>query len=91
MGELVRRSPVLAAALLTFLAGTAAPRAEVGPLEGPNVQSSVNKVKPGLRGNLIVNLSAQRQPLPASKRPQPNAQRVQLGTLPAIPFEIVKR
>ena len=41
------------------------------------------KVKPGAQGNLIFDISAQRAP-PA------NCQRVPLGTLPAVPFEIVR-
>ena len=42
------------------------------------------KAKPGLKGNLIVNISAERA------APQANRQRVSLGTLPAVPFEIVR-
>ncbi len=49
------------------------------------------KVKAGLKGNLIVNILAERTPPSTPGRPQPNRQRVPLGTLPAIPFEIVKR
>jgi len=49
------------------------------------------KIKPGLKGNLIINVSAERQPPAASGRPQANRQRVPLGTLPAVPFEIVTR
>ncbi len=47
------------------------------------------KAKPGLRGNLIVALSAERTP-PAGS-PQTARQRVTLGAIPALPFEIVKR
>jgi hypothetical protein len=46
------------------------------------------KAKPGLRGNLIVALSAERTPPPGTQ--QPNRQRITLGALPALPFEIVK-
>lgn len=49
------------------------------------------KAKPGLKGNLIVNILAERTPPAANGRPQANRQRVSLGTLPAIPYEIVKR
>jgi hypothetical protein len=42
------------------------------------------KAKPGLKGNLIVNISAERVA-------QANRQRVPLCTLPAVPFEIVAR
>lgn len=40
------------------------------------------KVKPGLRGNLIINILGERQATP-------NPRRLSLGTLPALPFEIV--
>ncbi|MEW5981129.1 MAG: hypothetical protein AB1806_02015 [Acidobacteriota bacterium] len=47
------------------------------------------KAKAGLRGNLIVVVSGER--VPQANRPaNPNRQRIPLGTLPAIPFEIVK-
>jgi hypothetical protein len=51
------------------------------------------KVKPGLKGNLIVDIWAQRKPQPdAPNRPAAGArQRVPLGTLPALPFEVVKQ
>ena len=49
------------------------------------------KAKPGLKGNLIVNVSAERVAQPATASPQANRQRVSLGTLPAVPFEIVAR
>jgi hypothetical protein len=48
------------------------------------------RVKPGLKGNLILAISADRR-LPANARPQANRQRVPLGTAPAVPFEIVAR
>jgi len=47
------------------------------------------KAKPGLKGNLIVALSAERTP-PAGS-PQANRQRITLGAIPALPFEIVKQ
>jgi hypothetical protein len=47
------------------------------------------KAKPGLKGNLIVNISAERAAQAANGSPQANRQRVSLGTLPAVPFEIV--
>jgi hypothetical protein len=46
------------------------------------------KAKPGLKGNLIIMVSGERTP-PAGKA-QANRQRVPLGALPAVPFEIVK-
>jgi len=50
------------------------------------------KAKPGLKGNLIVDIWAQRKPQPdANGRPAAAArQRVPLGTLPALAFEVVK-
>jgi hypothetical protein len=49
------------------------------------------KAKPGLKGNLIVTVSAERKPVAGAASAPANRQRVQLGTLPAMPFEIVKR
>ena len=49
------------------------------------------KVKGSLKGNLIVNISGERTPPPnASTPPNTRRQRIPLGTLPAIAFEIVK-
>jgi hypothetical protein len=53
------------------------------------LQCDAAKAKPGLKGNLIVNISAERVAQAANGRPQANRQRVSLGTLPAVPFEIV--
>jgi hypothetical protein len=67
---------------------------DASPVQGSTeiaLQCDATKVKPGLKGNLIVNVFAERQPPAASGRPQANRQRVPLGTLPAIPFEIVTR
>lgn len=50
-----------------------------------------SKVKPGLKGNLIVEASMIRPRNPANPNPGPNANRpVPIGTLPAIPFEVVQ-
>lgn len=46
------------------------------------------KAKPGLKGNLIVNAFMERNVTPKGGK-KVNRRRVQLGTLPAIPFEIV--
>ncbi len=46
------------------------------------------KVKPGLKGNLIVNTFMEYTPKPKDGKPRPK-RRVPTGTLPAIPFEIV--
>jgi hypothetical protein len=42
-----------------------------------------------LQGNLIVDISGERTPPAANGRPAGARQRVPLGTLPAVPFEIV--
>ncbi len=55
------------------------------------LQSDAAKIKPGLKGNLIVNAFAVRTPAPSgSGKAQGNRGRSPLGTLPAIPFEIVE-
>jgi hypothetical protein len=48
------------------------------------------KAKAGLKGNLIIDISGERPQPPANGRPA-NRQRVALGTLPAVAFEIVER
>ncbi len=55
------------------------------------LQCDAAKAKPGLKGNLIVNISAERVAQAANAKQQANRQRISLGTLPAIPFEIVAR
>ncbi|HXR05835.1 MAG TPA: hypothetical protein VN765_00805, partial [Candidatus Acidoferrum sp.] len=49
------------------------------------------KIKPGVRGNLIVNILTKRAPQPAraGAPARANQQRPILGVLPAIPFEVV--
>jgi hypothetical protein len=47
------------------------------------------EVKPGLTGNLIIHILGERQATPAGGAARPNMQRVSLGALPALPFEIV--
>ena len=54
------------------------------------LQCDAAKVKAGVKGNLIINILGERQVTPAGTA-RPNTQRVQLGALPAVPFEIVKR
>jgi hypothetical protein len=47
------------------------------------------KLKPGLKGNLIINAFVMRDP-PADKKPKnPGKLRMDLGTLPAVPLEIL--
>jgi len=53
------------------------------------LQCDAAKAKPGLKGNLIVNISAERVAQAANGTAPANRQRVSLGTLPAVPFEIV--
>jgi hypothetical protein len=47
------------------------------------------KIKPGLKGNLIVNAFAIQPEEPAPRKPAPRGRPTPLGMLPAIPFEIV--
>ncbi len=53
------------------------------------LQSDAAKVAPGLRGNLIVEVSGERAPGAGAGKAKANRQRVPLGVLPAIPFEVV--
>ena len=56
------------------------------------LQSDAAKVKPGQKGNLIVNIMAGKNPASSQKGKQPgNQRRAAVGTLPAIPFEIVAK
>ena len=52
------------------------------------LQSDAAKVKPGLRGNLIVTASAGKPGPPGKGKPKGNSP--PQATLPAIPFEIVR-
>jgi hypothetical protein len=54
------------------------------------VQSDASKAKPGVFGNLIVNVLGERTP-PANDKPAPPRRpRLPMGTLPALPYEIIK-
>ncbi len=55
------------------------------------VQCDPAKAKPGLKGNLIINVFGERQPPAAAGKAAAARQHISLGTLPAIPFEIIKR
>jgi hypothetical protein len=55
------------------------------------LQCDAAKAKAGVRGNLIINISGERALAAAANRPQATRQRVPLGTLPAIPFEIIRQ
>jgi hypothetical protein len=50
--------------------------------------ADAGKVKPGLKGNLILNAFTQYTPKGKDGKPRP-ARRVPIGALPAVPFEIV--
>lgn len=56
------------------------------------LESDAAKVKPGLRGNLIVNVFASRaDAAPNKPKAQMNAKRAPLGALPAMEFEVVAK
>jgi hypothetical protein len=55
------------------------------------LQTDSEKVKPGLKGNLIVDAFTERTVNPGDAKQPANKRRVPLGTLPAIPFEIVEQ
>jgi hypothetical protein len=54
------------------------------------LQSDAGKVKPGLRGNLLVTGFVMRQPPAEKDKAAPPPRRVPVGTLPAIAFEVVQ-
>ncbi|MEI8196362.1 MAG: PPC domain-containing protein [Phycisphaerae bacterium] len=47
------------------------------------------KMRPGGKGNLILNAFVERQPPVTVQNPQPVKRRVPMGALPAIPYEIL--
>jgi hypothetical protein len=53
------------------------------------LRSDAGKVKPGLKGNLIVSAFAGRNLQAKNPKAQNNRQRAPVSTLPAIPFEVV--
>ncbi len=53
------------------------------------LRTEADTVKPGVRGNLIVNAFTERTPRAKNPTAKVKKRRVLLGTLPAIPFEIV--
>jgi hypothetical protein len=53
------------------------------------LRCDASKVKPGLNGNLIVNVLLKNQTPAQNAQKQGNQRRNPVGTLPAIPFEIV--
>jgi hypothetical protein len=61
--------------------------------EGAEIElcSDAAKAKPGLKGNLIINIFQGQALVAAAKnKKQANQRRASVGTLPAIPFEIVQ-
>jgi hypothetical protein len=61
--------------------------------EGVDIElcSDAAKAKPGLKGNLIVNIfQGQVLTTPVKTKKQGNQRRAAVGTLPAIPFEVVQ-
>jgi hypothetical protein len=66
----------------------------VSPIsEGVEIElcSDATKAKPGLKGNLIVNIKPRQALIAAQKnKKQANQMRPAVGTLPAIPFEVVQ-
>jgi len=55
------------------------------------LQGDSEKAKPGLKGNLIVEILAKPNPAAAAKKGPMANRRLSLGSLPAVPFEIVER
>ena len=55
------------------------------------VRCDAAKVKPGMKGNLIVEVSGERTAAAGNGRPAANRQRVPLGTLPALTYEVVEK
>jgi hypothetical protein len=48
-----------------------------------------SRVKPGLRGNLIITVSGERVPPAGPETPAARRPRVAIGSLPALAFEVV--
>jgi hypothetical protein len=53
------------------------------------LRADAGKLKPGLKGNLIIDASVERTVNPAKGKAQAGKRVVPLGSLPAIPFETV--
>lgn len=53
------------------------------------LQCDAARTRPGLQGNLIVNLFAEKPAAPGKGKADGNRRHLPIGTLPAIPFEIV--
>jgi hypothetical protein len=55
------------------------------------LQTDPAKLRPGLKGNLVIQAFAEHSPQSSREEPSVNRRRVPLGALPAIPFETVGR
>jgi hypothetical protein len=53
------------------------------------LRADAEKLKPGLKGNLIIDASVERTVTPPNGKAKANKRIVPLGSLPAIPFEVV--
>jgi hypothetical protein len=53
------------------------------------LRADAAKVKPGLKGNLIVDVSIERNVDVSQGKPAGAKQRFPIGSLPAIPYQIV--
>jgi len=67
--------------------GKVSPASEGAEIE---LRSDAAKAKPGLKGNLIINILQGQALAAAPKKKQGNQRRAAVGTLPAIPFEVVQ-
>jgi len=53
------------------------------------LQADADKLKPGLKGNLIIDAAVERTVNPKNGKSPAQKRLVPLGSLPAIPFEVV--
>ncbi len=53
------------------------------------LRADAGKLKPGLKGNLIIDASVERTVTPKNGKSQAVKRLIPLGSLPAIPFEVV--
>jgi hypothetical protein len=55
------------------------------------LRADAKKLKPGWKGNVILEAAVMRQPEPRPNQPNPPLRRVVLGVLPAAPVEVVAK
>ncbi len=55
------------------------------------LQADAEKLKPGMKGNLIIDASVERTVTSGNGKTQANKRLIPLGSLPAVPFEIVAK